>query len=352
MKRTARIIRRPARATAEQPAARSPALGANTYHACAASHMASAGAWTRKVRAFATDANCSSSSNNNTTPLSLFFIFAALFFAMAMDEEVNGNRRRQEEEAVMTELTVFRKTDYSLFHAIVALAVWLGAIHFNVAVVLTALLLLPIRLALTVFGLLICFMVIPLNYKSKLGQKLSSYICKYACGYFPITLHVEDIQAFDSNQAYVFGFEPHSILPIGVIALANFTGFMPLPKIKVLASSAVFYTPLLRQIWTWLGIVPATKKNFMSYLEAGYSCIIVPGGAREIVHMERGSEVAFLKARKGFIRIAMQMGRPLVPVFSFGQISKVHEKFVAALQELFENHKSRVGHADLQLRIV
>ncbi|GFY87660.1 diacylglycerol acyltransferase family [Actinidia rufa] len=258
--------------------------------------------------------------------------------------------------------TEFRGSEGSVLHTILALIVWLGAIHFNVIVVVASFLFLPIPKLSAVLGLLVIFMVIPMDDKSRWGRKLARYICKHAVGYFPVNLHVEDMEAFDPNQAYVFGYEPHSVLPIAVVALADLTGFMPLPKMKVLASTAV----------------------------------------------------AFLKSRRGFVRIAMEMGQPLVPVFCFGQsnvyqwwkprgklyvqfaraikftpivfwgifgsplpyrrpmhvvvgrpievqknphptmeeVNEVHDQFVEALKDLFERHKARVGHQDLHLRIL
>ncbi|XP_044452045.1 diacylglycerol O-acyltransferase 2D-like [Triticum aestivum] len=209
-------------------------------------------------------------------------------------------------------------------------------------------------------------------------------------------------------------YEPHSVLPIGVTTLANHVRFMPLPKLKVLASSAVFHTPFMRKIWTWIGLVAAMRKNFYSCLAAAYSCVVVPGGIQEILHTDHDSEVAFLNSRKRFVKIDMHVGCPLVLVVYFRQskayrwwrpggklfvniaiapkftpiifwgrygtpiafstpmhlvvgrpielkknplptideINEVHGQFVGTLQELFEKYNMKARYPSLHLRVL
>nr|GMD61450.1 diacylglycerol O-acyltransferase 2-like [Ipomoea batatas] len=76
-------------------------------------------------------------------------------------------------------------------------------------------------------------------------------------------------------------------------------------------SAAVFYTPVVRHIWTWLGISSTGGQNFKSLLSFGYSSfILVLGRVQQAYYMEHGCETMFLKSRKGFVQIAMEMGTP------------------------------------------
>ena len=77
--------------------------------------------------------------------------------------------------------------------------------------------------------------------------------------------------------------------------------------------------PVVRHLWWWLGIRPVSRESITRLLQSGKSVVLVPGGVQEIQHMRPGAEVLFLKRRYGFVKLAIQSGAPLIPVFAFGQ---------------------------------
>ncbi|NXH10157.1 MOGT2 acyltransferase, partial [Bucco capensis] len=153
----------------------------------------------------------------------------------------------------------------------------------------------------------------------------NSIVWRYMRDYFPITL-VKTAE-LDPRQNYLMGFHPHGVLAAG--AFLNFcteaSGFSTLfpgitPHLMML--SLWFRVPFFRDYLMSGGLVSSDKESASYVLhkpEGGNVLAIIVGGAQEALDARPGSYTLLLKNRKGFVRLAIQHGSPLVPVFSFGE---------------------------------
>ncbi|KAM5179988.1 2-acylglycerol O-acyltransferase 2 [Mantella aurantiaca] len=173
----------------------------------------------------------------------------------------------------------------------------------------------------------------------------SHAVWRYLRDYFPIKL-VKTVD-LDPRQNYVLGFHPHGVLVAG--AFTNFcteaTGFPELfPGITpyLLMLPLWFRAPFFRDYIMAGGLIPSDKDSasyFLRNKKGGTAVVIAVGGAPESLDARPGAFTLLLKNRKGFVRLAIQHGASLVPVFSFGenelfdQVDNPKGSFVRMLQE-------------------
>ncbi|KAF8647582.1 hypothetical protein AX16_006604 [Volvariella volvacea WC 439] len=152
----------------------------------------------------------------------------------------------------------------------------------------------------------------------------SSRFWKYFADYYPASFLKE--AELPPDRPYVFGYHPHGIIGMG--ALATFateaTGFSDaFPGIKphLLTLASNFKVPFYRDIMLAMGICSVSKQSCSNILKAGpgSAITIVVGGAAESLSARPGTADLTLRRRLGFIKVAIQHGADLVPVFSFGE---------------------------------
>ncbi|KAM6497352.1 DAGAT domain containing protein [Amanita muscaria] len=175
----------------------------------------------------------------------------------------------------------------------------------------------------------------------------SSTFWRYFADYYPASFIKE--ADLPPDRPYVFGYHPHGIIGMG--ALATFateaTGFSEAfpgitPHLLTLVSN--FKMPFYRDILLALGICSVSKQSCSNILKAGSgsAITIVVGGAAESLSAHPGTADLTLRKRLGFIKIAIQHGADLVPVFSFGendiyqQMANEKGTTVYALQRKFQ----------------
>ncbi len=80
-----------------------------------------------------------------------------------------------------------------------------------------------------------------------------------------------------------------------------------------------FYLPLWREILLAVGFIDASFGSILAAFNRKRSVCILAGGAAEALYAHPGKQDLVLNRRKGFVRLALMTGTPIVPVFAFGE---------------------------------
>jgi len=150
-------------------------------------------------------------------------------------------------------------------------------------------------------------------------------VWRWMSDYFPIRLVRTTHLSPDRN--YILGYHPHGILCTG--AFCNFatdaTGFHALfpglrPILLTLAGQYSF--PFFREYFMTTGSCACSRESIDWLLTkegTGNALVLPVGGAAEVFESRPGNFTLMASSRKGFIKIALKHGTPLVPMFSFGE---------------------------------
>lgn len=118
-----------------------------------------------------------------------------------------------------------------------------------------------------------------------------------------------------------------------------------------LAFDAMFGVPRVRDLMRKIGQMPANMDNAEEALREGRSILLYPGGAYEVFRPWKERNQIVFNDRKGFIRLALKTGVPIVPVVGHGG----HETTVVLTRgervaKMFGADKLRMDGAPLLLQ--
>ncbi|XP_050343472.1 2-acylglycerol O-acyltransferase 2-A-like [Nymphalis io] len=149
---------------------------------------------------------------------------------------------------------------------------------------------------------------------------------RYYRDYFPINL-VKTAE-LDTSKNYLFACFPHGVVCSGAFGAfatnaLDFYKVFPGMTCSMITLGGHFRVPLFRDLVLALGGCASSQESLLYLLDKnknkGKCVVLFVGGAAEALDSHPGEYKVILSRRKGFVRVAMKSGAPLVPVFSFGE---------------------------------
>ncbi|XP_030637407.1 2-acylglycerol O-acyltransferase 3b [Chanos chanos] len=143
--------------------------------------------------------------------------------------------------------------------------------------------------------------------------------------YFPVKL-VKTAELSPSKN-YILGCHPHGIMSVGAFCCFSTEScgsaqLFPGVQLTLAILAGLFRLPLFRDYIMSAGLRPVSKESIeylLSRCGEGNAVVIIIGGAEESLASSPGVNTVVMRQRKGFVRLALENGADLVPVYSFGE---------------------------------
>lgn len=133
-----------------------------------------------------------------------------------------------------------------------------------------------------------------------------------------------------STRGAILAFEPHGLFPHGPAMGAVYRLGEYLQQFRALGASVVRYLPPVSWLaQTGAGMVPVSRSSIQRHWKRHPQHVlgIVPGGIAEMFYSDTPNRTAaglpldetlVLNSRKGFVRLALEQGADIIPVYVFG----------------------------------
>ena len=138
--------------------------------------------------------------------------------------------------------------------------------------------------------------------------------------YFTTQIIFENKENFDKkSNPYIVSLCPHGVLPIGGGGLlCGRLSDSVFENLRGVVASSAFYLYQFRSLLLGTKSICANEKNITKALRNKQNLMIIPGGIKEIFYADEDNEYINIKSRKKFIKLAIQEGSEILPVYAFG----------------------------------
>jgi hypothetical protein len=138
------------------------------------------------------------------------------------------------------------------------------------------------------------------------------------------TKPVDVVASMRAGKNYILAVQPHGVLSMTAMCSAIYADDDLCGTIPTGVASALLATPILKHVMGIFYLISASKSSLKKQFQKGGiegTVVLYVGGMAELFLSNVEVETLYLKNRKGFIKLALQEGVDVVPIYMFGNTS-------------------------------